>query len=113
MRDRAQRCGLWFLCTGLVAGALACTPAQSPSKPTVSLRLRTPPQATPPGATVVIDEETVGTFDFVAARGVALPVGTHHVTVKATGYFPWDHTVEAPAGSAPIYLDVALMPIPD
>ena len=69
-------------------------PAQSPTPPTVSLRM----QGTPADATVIIDDEALGTLDFVAAHGVALPPGVHHVTVKAAGYFPWDREVEAEAG---------------
>jgi hypothetical protein len=94
------------------AAASACglqPPDTSARRERVSLRLR----GMPPDAAVVIDEEAVGQLDFVAAHGVALPVGVHHVTVKATGYFPWDREVEAKSGSAPIQLDVALTPIPD
>ena len=70
-------------------------------------------RGTPAEAAVIIDEETVGQLDFVAARGVALPVGVHHVTVKAQGYFPWDREVEAKEGAGPIRLDVALIREPD
>jgi len=94
----------------VVAGALvACQPAQSASQPTISLRVR----GTPSGATVIIDEEALGTLDFVAAHGVALPPGLHHVTVKATGYFPSDTAVDARPGSAPVALEIALVPVPD
>jgi hypothetical protein len=68
---------------------------------------------TPADAVVIIDEEAVGTLELVQARGVALPVGVHHVTVKAQGYFPWDHELKADEGQAPIRLDVALTPVPD
>jgi PEGA domain len=64
-------------------------------------------------ATVVVDEETLGTFDFVAAHGVALPPGVHHVTITADGYFPWDREVEAKTGSALIRLEVAMVRVPD
>ncbi len=67
----------------------------------------------PPDAVVVIDEEAVGTLELVMAHGVALPVGVHHITVKAEGYFPWDKEVEAKEGSAPIRLDAKLTPVPD
>jgi hypothetical protein len=90
----------------LLAG---CDPARVPAVPTVSLRLH----GTPEAATVIVDEESLGPLAFVAARGVALPPGTHHVTVKAAGYFPSDQTVEAKEGSPPIELTVALVPIPD
>jgi hypothetical protein len=95
--------------TGALALVVACRPPESVRPPTVSLRLR----GGPPDAAVIVDEETVGQLDFVAARGVALPVGVHHVTVKATGYFPWDREVEAREGAGPIRLDVTLIPVPD
>ena len=79
------------------------------SQPTISLRLR----GTPAGATVIIDEEALGTLDFVAAHGVALPPGLHHVTVKANGYFPSDVAVDAQPGSPPVALAIALVPVPD
>jgi hypothetical protein len=44
---------------------------------------------------------------------VALPLGVHHVTIEATGYLPWDKTVEAKDGDPPLRLDVQLVPIPD
>jgi len=98
------------LLAALVATApLACVGPEIPRPPTVSLRMA----GGPPEATVIIDEEAVGTLDLVAARGVALPPGVHHVTVRANGYFPWDREVEATAGSPPIHLDVALTPVPD
>jgi PEGA domain len=100
-----------FLASLLLAGALAaaCEPARAPAQPTISLRLR----GTPPSATVVIDEEALGTLDFVAAHGVALPPGLHHVTVKAAGYFPSDQAVDARPGSPPVLVEVALVPVPD
>jgi len=88
---------------------LACAEPQTPKLPTVSLRMA----GGPPDATVIIDEEAVGTLDLVAARGVALPPGVHHVTVRANGYFPWDREVDARLGSPPIRLEVALTPVPD
>jgi hypothetical protein len=96
----------------VLAGLAGCAlqpPDTSGRRETVSLRMA----GTPPDAAVVIDEETVGQLDFVAAHGVALPVGVHHVTVKATGYFPWDREVEAKSGSQRIRLDVTLTRIPD
>jgi hypothetical protein len=101
---------LGALAGGTLAGALAaCQPAQSAPQPTISLRMR----GTPSGATVIIDEEALGTLDFVAAHGVALPPGVHHVTVKANGYFPSDVAVDAKPGSAPVALEIALVPVPD
>ena len=88
---------------------LACQPPAVARKPTVSLRM----QGTPPDATVIIDEEVLGSLDLVAAHGVALPPGVHHVTVKANGYFPWDREVKAELGQGPLRLDVALVPVPD
>ena len=87
----------------------ACAPPQSPAQPTISLRIH----GTPASATVIIDEEALGTLDFVGAHGVALPPGVHHITVKATGYFPSDSEVDARPGSPPVRLEVALTPVPD
>jgi hypothetical protein len=79
------------------------------SRGTVSLRMH----GTPPEATVTIDEEMVGPLSVVAVRGVALPAGTHQVTVEAPGYFPWDKLVTADPGAAKqIDLPVKLLPVP-
>lgn len=61
----------------------------------------------------MVDEETLGTFDYVAAHGVALPLGVHHVTVQEPGYFPCDREVEAKPGMPPIQLEVVLSAVPD
>jgi hypothetical protein len=92
----------------MVASA-GCEPANAPKQPTVSLRLR----GEPASALVIIDDEPLGSLDFVAAHGVALPPGVHHVTVSAAGYFPWDREVDAKMGSRPIALEVALTRVPD
>ena len=105
------RPGLLLLAAAAAPWLAACQ-ARSPDemrRPTVSLRMG----GTPPDAAVIIDEETVGQLDFVAAHGVALPLGVHHVTVKAPGYFPSDTAVDAQLGSAPVALQIALIPIPD
>jgi hypothetical protein len=94
---------------GVALGLSACRPPLVAATPKVSLRMA----GTPPDATVIIDEEAVGSLDLVAAHGVALPVGVHHVTVKAAGYFPWDREVTAEEGKSPIRLAVALTPVPD
>ncbi len=101
---RLRLFGSWVLS----AFMLGCFPAQSPAQRTVSLRI----QGFTPEATVEIDEEVLGTLAFVAAHGVALPLGVHHLTVQAPGYFPWDRTVEAKLGSALIQLHVVLTPVP-
>jgi hypothetical protein len=62
---------------------------------------------------VTIDDQYIGVFAYVAAKGVALPPGKHRVTVEKTGYFPWDKLVEAREGDPPIHLDVTLTKIPD
>jgi hypothetical protein len=94
---------------GILILMASCMPAAAPLRPTVSLRLR----GSPADATVVVDEENIGTLDYVAAHGVALPPGEHHVTIQAPGYFPWDREVEAKLGIPPIQLDVVLSPVPD
>jgi hypothetical protein len=91
------------------AAGLACEPAKEPTQPTVSLRVR----GQPSDATVIVDDELLGSLEFVAAHGVALPPGIHHVTISAQGYFPWDREIEAKPGSAPIALEIALTPVPD
>jgi len=105
LRRRAIGWTAAVACT-LVGG---CAPVASPSRPTVSLRLR----GGPPEAMVVVDEESLGTLEFVEARGVALPPGVHRITIQAPGYFPWDREVEAQLGMPPIQLEVVLMAVPD
>jgi hypothetical protein len=104
---RARGWIVWIV--GAAVAAAACQPAVEPSLPTVSLRMA----GGPADATVIVDEKAIGTLDFVAAHGVALPVGVHHVTVKADKYFPWDREVDAKEGGGPIRLQVALERIPD
>src|SRR5271165_4561776 len=107
MKREFTRSSRWLLAVWLCLAG--CEPAREPNRPTVSLRIR----GKPPAATVIIDCEPLGSLEFVAAHGVALPPGVHHVTVQAVGYFPWDREVLAIVGSAPIALEVALTPIPD
>ena len=104
----ARACGCVVLLVSAVASD-GCEPAKQPEQPTVSLRMR----GTPLDATVVIDDEPLGSLEFVAAHGVALPPGIHHVTVTAQGYFPWDREVVAKLGSGVIALEVALTRVPD
>ncbi len=108
--NRAVGTAFLALCVGCFGGLTAgCGQPQTPGKATVSLRM----QGSPADALVIIDEELVGQLDFVALRGVALPPGVHHITVKAHGYFPLDKEVTAKLGDPPIRLDVALTPVPD
>ena len=76
---------------------------------TTSLRMK----GNVPAASVTIDDQYIGALAFVARRGVALPPGTHRITVEKAGYFPWDKLVEAKEGQAPIHLQVELVKIPD
>jgi hypothetical protein len=92
----------------LVLGVAGCEVTLPHSKaPTVSLRM----QGNPPDASVTIDDEYVGPLRVVMARGVALPVGSHRVSVEAEGYFPWDKIVDAKRER--VQLDVRLVPLPD
>jgi PEGA domain len=77
---------------------------------TVSLRVA---GAGPRNASVTVDDQFVGTLEFVQARGVALPPGVHHVTIEAPGYLPFDKAIEAREGDPPIRLDVKLVAVPD
>jgi len=91
-----------------LAGLVGCQVNLPHSRlPTVSMRM----QGSPPDATVTIDDEYVGPLAVVAVRGVALPVGTHRISVEAQGYFPWDKIVEAK--DKPVMLSVTLVAIPD
>ncbi len=95
----------------LLVGSLGCEVGfPHAALPTSSLRLH----GSPPDASVTIDEELVGPLAVVAARGVALPEGTHQVTVEAPGFFPWDRLVKADKSTAGKRLDVAveLVPVP-
>jgi hypothetical protein len=83
-----------------------CTPAKEPKH--VSFRM----VGTPANATVTIDDIFVGRLETVQARGVALPVGQHHLTVEAPGYFPFDKVIEAKEG-APIRVEARLVAVPD
>jgi hypothetical protein len=76
---------------------------------TTSLRVK----GAPADASVTIDDRYLGSFVYVAAKGVALPPGKHTITVEKTGFFPWDRVVEAHDGDPPIRLDVTLVKIPD
>lgn len=76
---------------------------------TISLRLK----GNVPDATVTIDDQHLGSVKYVGVRGVALPPGTHRVTIEKAGYFPYDKLVEAKEGEGPIELDVKLEAIPD
>ena len=96
-------------CAFLLAVWAGCEPAKQPTQPTVSLRMH----GTPVDATVIIDDEPLGSLEFVAAHGVALPPGIHYVTVSAPGFFPWDREVTAKLGSGVISLEVALTRVPD
>ena len=93
--------------TALSALAGASCAARSPD--TVSLRMR----GNVPDASVTIDDRYLGALAYVQRQGVALPPGTHRVTVEKAGYFPWDKLVEAKSGSAPILLQVELIKVPD
>jgi hypothetical protein len=104
--DRIRNAALAI--AGAVAGATCAPPGAAPG-PTMSLRLL----GSPADATVIVDDQALGTLDFVAVHGVALPPGVHHLTVKAAGYFPWDHEVTAEAGAPLLRLKVALTPLPD
>jgi hypothetical protein len=96
-----------LLALALVTSLSSCGPAKEPK--TVSMRM----VGSPPNATVTIDDIFVGRLDLVSARGVALPVGEHRVSVEAPGFIPWDKVVEAKDGQGPVRLDVRLVATPD
>ncbi len=103
------RCLLTTMPLVLLVGValIACGP---PAKvPTVSMRM----VGDPPQARVIVDEQYIGSLAFVASRGVALPVGSHRITVEAPGFFPQDQVVAVEEGDAPVKLDVHLVRVPD
>jgi hypothetical protein len=97
----------WGLAAAAGLALASCAPAPQPK--TVSLRL----SGKVPEAQVTIDDQYVGFLAVVQRRGVALPVGTHRISVERTGYFPWDRLVEVHEGDPPVHLDAVLTPIPD
>ena len=101
MRPAAAAGGL-ALCVSLLGVGCAANPGR-----TVSLRVK----GNVPDASVVIDDQYIGAFAYVSARGVALPPGSHRITVERVGYFPWDRLVQADGD--PIHLDVQLVKVPD
>ena len=64
-----------------------------------------------PDASVTIDDQDVGTMKHVTKHGVALPPGTHRLTVEKQGYFPFDRLIESKGKT--VSLKVELEPIPD
>jgi hypothetical protein len=88
---------------------VACQPAATPSAETVSFRLK----GTPIDANVTIDDIKLGSIEYVATRGVALPKGIHHLTIEAPGYFPFDKELDAKTPAQPIVVVVKLEPVPD
>jgi hypothetical protein len=94
---------LALLALATLAGCAATKPG------TVSLRL----QGNEDDALVTIDDQLIGPVSRVEKKGVALPVGSHRVTIEKTGFFPYDELVEVKPGDAPISLDVKLERIPD
>jgi PEGA domain len=108
-RLRPARSFVTSMWTASLCAGVSCEPARAPPHPTISLRVH----GGPPDATVIVDDEPIGSLELVAARGVALPPGVHHVTVKAQGFFPWDREVVAKPGSPAIVLEVAPIRVPD
>jgi hypothetical protein len=104
---RAASALLVAACAALAPASSGCGPSGPP--PTVSMRMA----GGPPEARVTVDENYINTLAVVEKRGIALPVGTHRITVEAPGYFPWDQIVSAKEGDAPIKLSVQLMRIPE
>lgn len=87
----------------------ACGGPGNGAAQTTALRMT----GSPSDARVTVDDQIVGTLDMVKARGVALPPGTHRVSVEAPGYFPFDTIVEAKDGEKSVVLDAKLTRVPD
>jgi hypothetical protein len=95
-----------FLLPVVLAGCANVIVGTEGRPQTVPVRLR----GTPPDATVTIDDQRIGQLAFVAARGMRVAPGRHHVTVEAAGYLPFDAAVDAT--DAAVVLDVKLLPVP-
>lgn len=89
--------------------ALSACPPKAPIAKTVSLRM----SGGPADARVTVDDEMVGSLDVVMARGVALPLGRHTVSVEHDGFFPCDKLVEAKDGDSMVRVECKLVAIPD
>lgn len=89
--------------------ALACGGPSPGAAKTTSLRM----SGSPPDARVTVDDQIVGSLDMVEARGVAMPPGTHRVSVEAPNYFPFDTIVEAKEGEKIVHVDAKLVRVPD
>ena len=96
----------FFLCVALCG---ACGGPGGGSARTVSLRMT----GAPADARVTVDDQIVGSLDMVQARGVALPPGTHRVSVEAPGFFPYDVLVEAKEGEKFVRVEAKLVHVPD
>lgn len=93
----------------LAALLIACAPAKPP---TTSLRLL-PAADAPKRAKVTIDDQPIGSLEFITKRGAALPPGKHRITIEADGYLPFDTEVDAGDKGGLIKLDVKLVKTPD
>ncbi len=68
---------------------------------------------TPLDATVLVDEQPIGSLAVVHERGVALPPGQHRLTVQADGYFPADLLVGVDKGGGLLRRTVHLVALPE
>lgn len=67
----------------------------------------------PADARVTVDDQIVGTLEMVHARGVAMPAGSHRVSVEAPGFFPFDTIVQAKDGEKSVVVEANLTRVPD
>ncbi len=109
VRGAGARARNWgrFLLPLVLAGCTNVIVGTEGRPQTVPVRLR----GTPPDATVTIDDQRIGQLAFVAARGMRVAPGRHHVTVEAAGYLPFDAALDAK--DAPVVLDVELVRVPE
>lgn len=110
-----MRPALAVLAAVAVWGVLASTALGCPrgKPPTTSLRLAPAADAPVKSARVIVDDQPIGSLEFITKRGVALPPGKHRITIEADGYLPWDAEVDAGDAGGLIRLDVKLVRKPD
>ena len=96
-----------LLCTASL-GLAACKGAAS-TGPRSKLAL----DGTPSEASVLIDEQPIGSLAVVQKHGVSLPPGQHRLTVQADGYFPADLLIDVDRSGGVVRRTVKLTALPE
>lgn len=84
----------------------ACAGVQRPSDPPAELRVI----AEPAHATVLVNEQFVGSARVLEKRPYAMRPGKKRITIQASGHFPHDLELDLPPGVTT--LKIKLRPVP-